>query len=188
MWFCWPKKTNQKSLGARPARPKRWGHPTEPHFPSNCTSDQRSVSCNNYTDPKSSLANSSEEENKRTKNTWFGKSKMFAARRLAVFYPPPPVFILHDVPRRRLNITRWLVCSASCAELVCWWALVAVQKSCLTSSRYLFLINGRPVNRRRKKKKKHSQQWNSLQTREWNLKQFSWNGGNTETHALAPFL
>lgn len=87
MWCCWPKKTNQKSLGARPARPKRWGHPTEPHFPSNCTSDQRSVSCNNYTDPKSSLANSSEEENKRTKTTWFVSSKMFCVRRFAAFDP-----------------------------------------------------------------------------------------------------
>lgn len=81
MCCCWPKKTNQKSLGARPARPKRWGHPTEPHFPSNCTSDQRGVSCNNYTDPKSSLANSVEEENKRTKTTWSVKIRMLGSER-----------------------------------------------------------------------------------------------------------
>ncbi len=114
MWCFWPKKTNQKSLGARPARPKGWGHPTEPHFPSNCTSDQRGVSCNNYTDPKSSLANSVEEENKRTKTTWLVKSRMFSF--CCVFLSL--VFILHHVLRRLLNITLWLVGPGFC--LMCW--------------------------------------------------------------------
>lgn len=115
MWWCWPKKTNQKSLGARPARPKGWGHPTELNFPSNCTSDQRGVSCNNYTDPKSSLANSVEEEKKnRTKTTWFVNSRMFSSESVFISL----VFISHHVLRLLLNITVWLVSLGFC--IMCW--------------------------------------------------------------------
>lgn len=45
-----PRRQIRKAFRLQPARPKRWGHSTQPHFLLNCTADQCRVSCNNYKD------------------------------------------------------------------------------------------------------------------------------------------